>query len=176
MFATFSHKGFPKIHPDAPRNASCLQTAVGWVCRVITLWSPTQLTIHHHHLVFTMLHVTTDSIVQTVSWFMPSVIRNAQMFPGVSAEITDRISPALVLSETQPGWPFSLIWKNLRGNPTRISPYPMKPDLSLTLTWLPNRPRRLTWLLTRPYPMHNPIPNWILIRPSLPPNPSLTRL
>jgi hypothetical protein len=64
MLAMVSHKRFPKIHPDAPRKACGMQTAAGWVCRVITPWSPTQVTIHHYHLVFIMLHVTEDSIVQ----------------------------------------------------------------------------------------------------------------
>jgi hypothetical protein len=60
-----SQKWFPKIHPDAPRNACSVQNGVGRVCRVITPWSPTQVIIHHHHLVFIMLHITEDSIVQT---------------------------------------------------------------------------------------------------------------
>jgi hypothetical protein len=67
---------------------------------------------------------------------MPSIIRNVQIFPEVSVEITDCISPALGLTQTQLGLPFSLIRRNLRANPTsnptRISPYLVKPDLNLT--------------------------------------------
>jgi hypothetical protein len=64
MLATFFHKQFPKIHTDSPRNACGVQTAAGRVSRVINPWSPTQVTIHHYHLVFIMLHITEDSIVQ----------------------------------------------------------------------------------------------------------------
>jgi hypothetical protein len=138
MLSTCSHKGFPKIHPDAPRKVCGMQTAARRVCRVTTLWSPTHMTIHHNHLVFIMFHITADSIVQTVSWFMPSIIKGVQIFPKVYVEITYWISPALVLTQTQPGWPFSLIRRNLRVNPTQIFPYPMKSNLSLALTKLPS--------------------------------------
>jgi hypothetical protein len=75
MLSTFSHKRFTKIHPDAPRNACDLQTAAGRVCHVNTLWSPTQVTMHHHHLVFNMLHITEDSIVQT---FLDSCLQSSR--------------------------------------------------------------------------------------------------
>jgi hypothetical protein len=84
-----------------------------------------------------------------VSRSMPSIIGNVQIFPEVSTEIIDWISPALVLTRTRPGWPFSFLWRNLRVNPTQISPYPVKPNLSPTLTWLPSQPRRLARLVTR---------------------------
>jgi hypothetical protein len=67
MLAMCSHKGDPKIHPDAPRNACGMPTIVGQVCRIITPWSSTQVTIHHNHPVFIMWHVTADSIVETIS-------------------------------------------------------------------------------------------------------------
>jgi hypothetical protein len=134
MLATCSLKGDPRIHPDAPRNACGIPTVAGWVCHVITLWSPTQVTIHHNHLVFVMQHVTADSIVRTVSWFMASIIGNVQFFHEEFAEITDWISLALVL--TRPGLPFSLIRRNpranLTSNPNWISLYPVKLDLNLT--------------------------------------------
>jgi hypothetical protein len=114
MFAMCSHKGNPKIHSDAPRNAYGMQTVAGRVCCVITPWSPTQVTIHHNHLVFIMSHITTDSIVQTVSWFMPSIIGNVQIFPEVSIEITDWISPVLRLTQLLNWLRFPLI----RWNPT----------------------------------------------------------
>jgi hypothetical protein len=40
MLYTHSHKGDPKIHPDAPRNACGVQTATRWVFRVFTRRSP----------------------------------------------------------------------------------------------------------------------------------------
>jgi hypothetical protein len=154
MLSKCSHKGDPMIHPDAPRNACGMQIVAGWACRVFTPWYPTQVTIHHNHLVFIMSHVTADRIVQTLSWFMPSIIRNVQNFHEVSAKIIDWVSQALVLTLTRPGLPFSLIQRNPRvnltndsdltwfltrvlilsilPNPTRISPYPVKPGLNLT--------------------------------------------
>jgi hypothetical protein len=167
MLSTCSHKVDTKIHPDAPKNACGMQTVVGWVCLVITPWSPTQVTIHHNHLVLIMSHITVDSIVQTISWFMPSIIGNVQIFPDVSAEITDWISPALVLTRTQPGLPFFLIGRNPRANPTsnptRISPYPMKPDLNLTSQLTLKANLTTNPILTWPNPtlnmIHNPNPN-----------------
>jgi hypothetical protein len=176
MLAMCSHKGGPKIHPDAPRNACGVRTVAGWVCRVITPWSPTQLAIHHNHLVFILSHVTVDSIVQTVSWFMPSIIGKIQIFPEVSAEITNWITPALVLTRTQPGLPFSLIQRNPRANPTssptRISPYPVKPNLNLTSQQTLKANPTTNPILTWPYPHLTRFLTWVLIWLSLPPNPS----
>jgi hypothetical protein len=114
-------KGFPKIHPDAPRNACGVRTAAGRVCRVITPRSPTQVTIHHNNLMFIMFHVTVDIRVQTVSWFMPSIIGNLWIFAELSVDIIDWISPAWVLTWTRPGLPFFLIRRNPRVNLTNDS-------------------------------------------------------
>jgi hypothetical protein len=73
-------KVFPKIHPNAPRNACGMRTAAGWLCRVITPRSPTQVTIHNNHLVFIMFPVTMDIIVQIVARFIPSIIENMWIF------------------------------------------------------------------------------------------------
>jgi hypothetical protein len=132
MLDTCSHKWYPKIHPDAPRNACGVPTITRQVYRVITTWYPTQVTIHHNHLVFIMSHITADSIVQIVSWFMSSIIRNVQIFTEVFAKITDWMSPTLVLTKTWPRLPFSPIQTNLRANLTQISPYLVKPDFNLT--------------------------------------------
>jgi hypothetical protein len=122
-------------------------------------WSRTQVNIHHNHLVFIMSHITADSIVQTVSWLMPSIIRNVQIFPEVYVEITDWNSLALVLTQIQLGLPFSLTWRNPRAYPTQIFLYLVKPDLNLTsqptLKANPTTNSNLTW----PYPTLNLIPN-----------------
>jgi hypothetical protein len=122
-------------------------------------WSPTKVTKHHNHLVLIMSHVTADSIVQTVSWFLPSIIRNVQIFLEVSAKIIDWISPTLLLTRTRPGLPFSLIRRNPRGNLTRISPYTVKSDLNLTCQ--PTLKATLTTnpIVNQPYPILNLMPN-----------------
>jgi hypothetical protein len=89
MLAMCSHKGDPKIHPDAPRNACGVQTAVGRVCRVLTHRSPNQVIMLNDHYVFVMFHITYDIIVQTLSQFMPSIIGNVQSFPELSVGSTD---------------------------------------------------------------------------------------
>jgi hypothetical protein len=76
MLATCSHKGYPKIHPDAPRNACAVRTATGRVCRVLTHGSPNQVIMLNDHYVFVMFHSTCNIIVQTLSQFMPSIIGN----------------------------------------------------------------------------------------------------
>jgi hypothetical protein len=81
MLSTFSLEWFPKIHPDAPRNACGVQNAAGLVYRIITPWSPTQVTINHHHLMFIMLHVSADSIVQA---FLDSCLQSSGTFKSFS--------------------------------------------------------------------------------------------
>jgi hypothetical protein len=76
MLAMCSHKGDLKIHPDAPRNACGVRTAVGRVCRVVTRRAPNQVIMLNDHYVFIMFHVTYDIIVQTLSQLMPSIIGN----------------------------------------------------------------------------------------------------
>jgi hypothetical protein len=76
MLAMCSHKGYPRIYPDAPRNACGVWTAAGRVCRVLTHRSPNQLTMLNDHYVFIMFHITYDIIVQTLSQFMSSLIGN----------------------------------------------------------------------------------------------------
>jgi hypothetical protein len=89
MLATCSHKGDPKIHPDAPRNACGVRTAAGRVCHVLTLRSPNQVIMLNDHYVFIMFHITYDIIVQILSQFMPSIIRKVRIFPELSAGSTD---------------------------------------------------------------------------------------
>jgi hypothetical protein len=89
MLATCSHKGDPKIHPDAPRNACGVRTATGRVYRVLTHRSPNQVIMLNDHYVFIMFHITYDIIVQTLSQFMPSIIGNLRSFPELSAGSTD---------------------------------------------------------------------------------------
>jgi hypothetical protein len=89
MLATCSHKGDPKIHPDAPRNACGVWTAAGRVCRVLTHRSPNQLIMLNDHYVFIMLHISYDIITQTLSQFMPSIIGNLRSFPELSVGSTD---------------------------------------------------------------------------------------
>jgi hypothetical protein len=43
----------------------------------------------NNHYVFIMFHITYDIIVQTLSQFMPSIIRNVRSFPELSAGSTD---------------------------------------------------------------------------------------
>jgi hypothetical protein len=89
MLDTCSHKGDPKIHPDAPRNARGVRTATGRVCHVLTHRSPNQVIILNDHYVFIMFHITYDIILQTLSQFMPSIIGNVRSFPELSAGNTD---------------------------------------------------------------------------------------
>jgi hypothetical protein len=89
MLATCSHKGDPKIHPAAPRNACSVRNAAGRVCRVLTHRSPNQVIMLNDHYVFIMFHITYDIIIQTLSQFMPSIIRNVRSFPELSAGSTD---------------------------------------------------------------------------------------
>jgi hypothetical protein len=89
MLATFSHKGNPRIHPDAPRNACGMRTAAGRVCCVLTHESPNQVIILSNHHVFVMFHVIYNIIVQTLSPFTTSIIRNVQSFPELPAVSTD---------------------------------------------------------------------------------------
>jgi hypothetical protein len=89
MLATFSHKRYPKIYPDAPRNACGVRTAAGQVCLVLTHRCPNQVTILSNHHVFIMLHATCNIIVQTLSPFMISTIKNVQSFHELSADSTD---------------------------------------------------------------------------------------
>jgi hypothetical protein len=63
MLATCSHKGFPKIHPDAPRNACGVWTIARRVYRVLTRQSPTQLIIQNNDHVLSMSHVSYDIII-----------------------------------------------------------------------------------------------------------------
>jgi hypothetical protein len=100
MLATCSHKGDPKIHPDAPRNACGVRTVAGWVCRVLTPWSPNHLIMMNDHYVFIMFHITYDIIVQTLSQFMPSIIGNLRSSPELPAGSTDWISLTLDLTRT----------------------------------------------------------------------------
>jgi hypothetical protein len=100
MLATRSHKGDPKMHPDAPRNACGVRTAAGWVCRVLTNRSPNQVVMLNDHYVFVMFHITCDIIVQTLSQLKPSIIGNVQIFPELSAGSKDWISLTLVLTRT----------------------------------------------------------------------------
>jgi hypothetical protein len=79
MLATCSHKGDPKIHPDAPRNECGVRTAAGRVRRVLTHRYPNQVIMLNDHYVFVMFHITYDIIVQTLSQFMPSIIRNVKL-------------------------------------------------------------------------------------------------
>jgi hypothetical protein len=85
MLATCSHKGDPKIHPDAPRNACHVRIAARQVCCVLTRRSPNQVIMLNDHFVFIMFHVTYNIIVQTLSQFKPSIIRNLRSFPELSA-------------------------------------------------------------------------------------------
>jgi hypothetical protein len=100
MLATCSHKGDPKIHPDAPRNACGVRTTAERVCRVLTHRSPNKVTMLNDHYVFVMFHITYHIIVQTLSQFMPSIVGNVRSFPELSAGSTDRISLTLVLTRT----------------------------------------------------------------------------
>jgi hypothetical protein len=103
---------------------------------------------------------------------MPSIIGNMQIFPEVSVEIKDWISPALVLTRTPPRWTFSLIRRNLSVNPTRISPYPVKPDPNLTSQPTPEASSTTNLILTWTYPTLNLNP----ILTQSPSQPELTRL
>jgi hypothetical protein len=77
------------IHPDAPRNACGVRTAAGRVCRVLTHRSPNQVIMLNDRYVFIMFHITYDIIVQTLSQFKASIIRNVRRFPELSAGCTD---------------------------------------------------------------------------------------
>jgi hypothetical protein len=88
MLATCSHKGDPKIHPDAARNACGVRAAAGRV-HVLTHRPPNQVTMLNDHYVFIMFHITYDIIVQTLSQFMPSIIWNVRSFPELFAGSTD---------------------------------------------------------------------------------------
>jgi hypothetical protein len=100
MLVTCFHKGFPKIHPDASKNACGVWTTVGHVCCVLTRWSPTQVIIQINDQVFIMFHITYDIIVQTVSQLMHSIIRNMWSTPELSVGSTDWISLIIVLTQT----------------------------------------------------------------------------
>jgi hypothetical protein len=71
MLAMCSHKGDPKIHPDAPRKACGVRTAAGRVYHVLTHRSPNQVIMLNDHYVYIMFRITYDTIVQTLSQFMP---------------------------------------------------------------------------------------------------------
>jgi hypothetical protein len=124
ILATFSYKGDPKIHPDAPRNVCGVRTAAGRFCRVLTHRSPNQMIILSNNHVFVMFHVTYDIIVQTLSPFMTSIFRNVQWFPELPVDSTDWISLTLVLTWT---WPISLSRVIYLPNPV--------PNLTRGLTW-----------------------------------------
>jgi hypothetical protein len=89
MLATCYHKGDPKIHPDAPRNACGVRTAAGRVCCVLTHRSPNPVIMLNDHYVFVMFHITYDIIVQTLSQFMHPITGNVRSFPELSASSTD---------------------------------------------------------------------------------------
>jgi hypothetical protein len=117
MLATSSQKDFPlSISMRVACRLSLDESVVLSPCDLPPIW----------------LYITTIlcSSCFTILWivefklFLDSCLQsygNVQIFSEVSGDITYWINPALVLTQTRPRLPFSLIWRNPRVNPTNDS-------------------------------------------------------
>jgi hypothetical protein len=82
-------------------RVNCIWTRLP--CSHLPISQPCDYTEHHH--VFVMFHITYDIIVQTLSPFVTSIIKNMQSFPELPVGSTDWISLTLILTWI---WPISL--------------------------------------------------------------------